>query len=74
MLNQTRSILDHAGLKTPFVVTAHSMAALEALSWMKLYPGKVIAVIGIDPAGSRRTYRHHQDDAGDLQGTFGKSI
>jgi len=49
ILEETRSALERAGEKGPFVLVPHSMSGLEAIYWAQRYPDEVIAIIGLDP-------------------------
>ena len=48
MLEEDRAALEKAGLTAPYVLCAHSLAGLEAVSWSQLYPDEVEAVVGLD--------------------------
>ena len=48
MLSETRTALDKAGVKTPYVLCPHSMSGLEAMYWAQKYPDEVEAIIGLD--------------------------
>lgn len=50
ILEDTRTALESAGLKAPYVLCPHSMSGLEALYWAKKYPDEVSAIIGLDMA------------------------
>lgn len=50
VLNETRTALQRAGERPPFVLFPHSMSGLEALYWASLYPDEVVAIVGLDPA------------------------
>lgn len=50
MLRETRTALDKAGIKGPYVLCPHSMSGLEALYWAQKYPDEVEAIIGLDMA------------------------
>jgi pimeloyl-ACP methyl ester carboxylesterase len=49
VLQQTRTALEMAGEKAPYILFPHSLAGLEAIYWSNLYPEEVKAVIGLDP-------------------------
>ena len=49
VLAETRTALELAGEKGPFVLVPHSMAGLEAVYWAQKYPEEVTAVLGLDP-------------------------
>lgn len=49
VLKETRTALELAGEKAPYVLFPHSLAGLEAIYWASLYPEEVKAVIGLDP-------------------------
>jgi pimeloyl-ACP methyl ester carboxylesterase len=48
LLEETRTALQSAGEKAPFVLFPHSMSGLEALYWLSKYPQEVAAIIGLD--------------------------
>lgn len=48
ILEDTRTALEIAGIKRPYVLCPHSMSGLEALFWAGKYPDEVIAIIGLD--------------------------
>ncbi len=48
MLEDDRNALEKAGIKAPYILCAHSLAGLEAVSWSQLYPDEVEAVVGLD--------------------------
>lgn len=48
ILEDTRTALEIAGIKGPYVLCPHSMSGLEALFWASKYPDEVIAIIGLD--------------------------
>ncbi|HSM56292.1 MAG TPA: alpha/beta hydrolase [Candidatus Sulfomarinibacteraceae bacterium] len=50
VLNETRTALQRAGERPPYVLFPHSMSGLEALYWASLYPDEVAAIVGLDPA------------------------
>ncbi|UJL46785.1 alpha/beta hydrolase [Virgibacillus sp. NKC19-16] len=50
ILEETRSALDLAGEKPPYVLAPHSMSGIEAIHWAQKYPEEVEAIIGLDPA------------------------
>lgn len=50
MLSETRTALDKAGIKGPYVLCPHSMSGLEALYWAQKYSDEVEAIIGLDMA------------------------
>ena len=50
ILSETRTALDKAGIKGPYVLCPHSMSGLEALYWAQKYPDEVEAIIGLDMA------------------------
>lgn len=50
ILEDTRTSLEIAGIKGPFVLCPHSMSGLEALYWANKYPEEVTAIIGLDMA------------------------
>ncbi len=49
ILEETRSALEQAGEKGPYVLVPHSMSGLEAIYWAQRYPDEVKAIIGLDP-------------------------
>lgn len=49
VLKETRTALELAGEKPPYILVPHSLAGLEAIHWANLYPKEVQAVIGLDP-------------------------
>ena len=50
ILEESRSALQLADVRPPYVLAAHSMSALEAIRWAQKYPEEVEAIIGLDPA------------------------
>ena len=50
VLEDTRAVLNAAGLYAPYVLCPHSMSGLEALYWAQKYPEEVKAIIGLDMA------------------------
>jgi pimeloyl-ACP methyl ester carboxylesterase len=50
LLFENRKALEVAEIEPPYVLFAHSMGALEAISWANQYPEEVLAIIGLDPA------------------------
>ena len=50
ILSETRTALDKAGVKGPYILCPHSMSGLEALYWAQKYPDEVEAIIGLDMA------------------------
>ena len=50
ILEDTRTAIDMAGIKGPYVLCPHSMSGLEALYWANKYPNEVTAIIGLDMA------------------------
>lgn len=50
ILSETRTALDKAGVKGPYVLCPHSLSGLEALYWAQKYPEEVEAIIGLDMA------------------------
>lgn len=48
MLCETRTALDKAGVKGPYVLCPHSMSGLDAMYWAQKYPDEVEAIIGLD--------------------------
>ena len=49
VLKETRTALELAGEKAPYVLFPHSLAGLEAIYWANLYPEEITAIIGLDP-------------------------
>ena len=49
VLKETRTALEMAGEKGPYVLFPHSLAGLEAIYWANLYPEEITAIIGLDP-------------------------
>ncbi len=50
VLEDTRTALEKAGIKGPYVLCPHSMSGIEALYWAGQYPEEVEAIIGLDMA------------------------
>lgn len=50
LLFENRKALELAEVEPPFVLFAHSMGGLEAISWANQYPEEVVAIVGLDPA------------------------
>ncbi len=50
ILEDTRTSLEMAGVKAPYVLCPHSMSGLEALYWANKYPNEVTAIVGLDMA------------------------
>lgn len=50
VLDETRTALQQAGERPPYILFPHSMSGLEALYWANLYPDEVAAIVGLDPA------------------------
>ncbi|MBQ8318664.1 MAG: hypothetical protein IJX85_10020 [Lachnospiraceae bacterium] len=48
MLEETRTVLDKAGVEGPFVVVPVGTAGLEVIHWANKYPDEIEAVIGIN--------------------------
>jgi len=48
MLEETRTALQLAGEKPPYVLFPHSMAGLEALYWAALHPQEIEAIVALD--------------------------
>ena len=59
LIQEDRQALCAAGILPPYVLTAHSMAGLEALRWAQLYPEEVRGIVGIDIAVPQ-VYAHAQ--------------
>lgn len=49
VLTETRTALQRAGERPPYVLFPHSLAGLEAIHWANRYPEEVEAIIGLDP-------------------------
>lgn len=49
VLKETRTALELAGEKGPYVLFPHSLAGLEAIYWANLHPEEITAIIGLDP-------------------------
>lgn len=47
MLNETRSVLEKAGVKKPYILVPCGTAALEAFHWANKYPEEVLGIFGI---------------------------
>ncbi len=50
LLEEARLSLQKAQVHPPYILVPHSMSALTALYWARMFPHEVKAVIGIDPA------------------------
>lgn len=50
ILEETRSALQAAGEKGPFVLFPHSLSGIEAIYWAQKYPEEIKAIIGLDAA------------------------
>jgi len=48
VLEETRTALQLAGEKPPYVLFPHSMAGLEALYWAALHPEEIEAIVALD--------------------------
>lgn len=49
VLEETRTALQLAGEKPPYVLFPHSLAGLESIYWANLYPEEVKAIVGLEP-------------------------
>lgn len=47
ILEETRSALNEAGVKKPYVIVARGTAGLEAAYWSDKYPDEVIGIVGV---------------------------
>lgn len=56
VMEESRSLLQAAGVKGPYVLVPQSMAGIEALYWAQQYPAEVEAIIGLD-AGVPEIYK-----------------
>ena len=59
LVEEDRQALRAAGVLSPYILTPHSMAGLEALRWAQLYPSEVCGIVGIDMAVPQ-VYAHSQ--------------
>lgn len=50
ILEETRTALERAGEKPPYILAPHSMSGIEAIRWAQKYPEEVAAIVGLDPA------------------------
>lgn len=50
MVEELRTALNGAGIKSPYVLLPHSMSGLEAIYWAQTHPDEVSGIIGIDMA------------------------
>ena len=50
ILEDTRTVLEEAGIEGPYVLCPHSMSGIEALYWAQQHPEEVEAIIGLDMA------------------------
>ncbi len=57
LLEEARLSLQEAQIHPPYILVPHSMSALIALYWARMFPHEVKAVIGLDPAVPE-TYDH----------------
>lgn len=57
LLAENRIALGLVDIEPPYVLFAHSMGVLEAISWANQFPEEVLAIIGLDPAVPE-TYRY----------------
>lgn len=48
MVNESRYVLEQAGLKPPYVLVPHSYSGFEAIYWANTFPDEVEAVFSID--------------------------
>ena len=48
ILRQDREALEKAGIKTPYVLCAHSLSGYEATLWAQKYPDEVEGIVGLD--------------------------
>ena len=49
-MNTQRTALDQLGEKGPYILVPHSMAGIEAIRWIQMYPEEIKALIGLDMA------------------------
>ncbi|MGL4337756.1 MAG: alpha/beta fold hydrolase [Turicibacter sp.] len=50
ILEETRTALQVAGEKPPYILMPHSMSGIEAIYWAKQYPDEIKGIIGLDMA------------------------
>ena len=50
LVNTQRTALDQLGEKGPYILVPHSMAGIEAIRWIRMYPEEIKALIGLDMA------------------------
>lgn len=48
LVNTQRTALNMLGEKGPYILLPHSMAGIEAIRWIQMYPDEVSALIGLD--------------------------
>ena len=48
LVNLQREALEKLGEKGPYILMPHSMAGIEAIRWIQMYPDEVSALIGLD--------------------------